>query len=123
MNQALVKLRARIDRLDRILVRRLAERQRLVEAVARSKADPERVRDPARIDAVLANVLQAAAAGGLSQAIAEPIWRELMERSAEHEAAILTRIAPSAPEPDGACCGCRDSAIAPEQGGPLDPRA
>lgn len=115
MSRELTRLRRRIDQLDRTLVRRLAERQRLVEAVARLKGDPRRVRDPVRIEAVLANVIRAAATGGLSRAIAEPVWRELMERSADHEAALL--IASPSLEEHGACCGCRDGPIAPKQGG------
>lgn len=114
MSRELTRLRRRIDQLDRTLVRRLAERQRLVEAVARLKGDPRRVRDPVRIEAVLANVVQAAAAGGLSRAIAEPVWRVLMDRSADHEAALLTT-SPSL-EQQGACCGCRDGPVAPKQG-------
>ena len=123
MSRELMLVRARIDQLDRALVGRLAERQRLVEAVALLKVDPGRVRDPVRIEAVLANVIQAAAVGGLSRAIAEPVWRELMDRSADHEAAILTPSTPPEPEPDGACCGCRDGPIAPAQGGPPSGRS
>lgn len=121
MSRELMRLRARIDQLDRALVRRLAERQRLVEAVARLKVDPDRVRDPARIERVLANVIQVAAVRGLSRAIVEPVWRELMDRSADHEVALLTGASPA--EPDGACCGCRDEPIAPAQGGPLAGRS
>lgn len=119
MSRELMRLRARIDRLDRVLVRRLAERQRLVEAVALLKADPCRVRDPARMERVLANVERAAAVEGLSAAIARPVWRELMDRSAEHEAALLRGFLPAGP-PD-ACCGCRDGTIAPAQGGTRSP--
>ena len=115
MSREMTRLRQRIDHIDRALVRQLAERQRLVEAIARLKADPRRVRDPVRIEAVLANVIHTAASGGLSRAIAEPVWRELMERCADHEAALLT--APPSPEPDGACCGCREGPIARAQGG------
>lgn len=104
--RALGRLRHKLDDLDRILVRRLAERQRLVEAVARLKGDARAVRDPARVEAVLANVLAAASRAGLSPAIAEPVWRLLVERCAAHEAAMLTR--PAAPEPPDACCGCRN---------------
>lgn len=115
----LKRLRDRIDRLDRALVRRLAERQRLVEAVARTKADPRRARDPGRVEAVIANILRSAAGEGLSPDIAEPVWRVLMDRCADHEMAIL---APSdgsfQPEPDadGACCGCKFDAVALAQG-------
>lgn len=119
---ALARLRARLDALDRRLVRRLAERQRLVEAVARLKGDASRVRDPARIEAVLSNVLGAAGAAGLSPAIAEPVWRLLVERCAAHEAAILAGppVAPP-PEPPDACCGCRSGPLAPAQGQPPPP--
>ena len=79
--QALGRLRARLDALDRRLVRRLAERQRLVEAVARIKGDASQVRDPARVESVLSNVLRTAQAAGLSPAIAEPVWRLLVERA------------------------------------------
>jgi isochorismate pyruvate lyase len=85
----LAALRDRLDALDRRTVRALARRQRLVEAVARLKGDPARVRDPARVEAVLANVLQAAGAAGLSADIAEPVWRLLVERCADHEVACL----------------------------------
>lgn len=121
---ALARLRARLDALDRRLVRRLAERQRLVEAVARLKGDASRVRDPARIEAVLSNVLGAAGAAGLSPAIAEPVGRLLVERCAAHEAAILAGppVAPP-PEPPDACCGCRSGPLAPAQGQPPAPAA
>lgn len=101
------RLRTELDHLDRVLVHGLAERQRLVEAVARLKGDPSRVRDPARIEAVLANVLAAARGAGLSPDIALPVWRVLVEQSAAHEADLLHgRAAPAAPPSDGVCCGC-----------------
>ena len=43
------------------------------------------VRDEARINQVLANVKAEAAKKGLSWAIAEPVWREMMERCIAHE--------------------------------------
>lgn len=101
------RLRTEVDHLDRILVHGLAERQRLVEAVARLKGDPSRVRDPARVEAVLANVLTAAEGAGLSPDIALPVWRVLVERSAAHEADLLHgRVAPAAPLAAAVCCGC-----------------
>ena len=95
-------LRDRLDALDRRAVRVLARRQRLVEAIAGLKGDPARVRDPARVEAVLANVLQAAGAAGLSPAIAEPVWRLLVERCAEHQTVWLESHGRNG---DG-CCGC-----------------
>ncbi|MDP3803531.1 chorismate mutase [Brevundimonas sp.] len=106
----LADLRAELDALDRHTVEALARRQRIVEAIARLKGDPARVRDPERVEAVLANVLQAAGVSGLSAAIAEPVWRLLVERCADHEAAWLQA---RADIPGDSCCGCqKDSADA-----------
>lgn len=99
----LADLRVELDALDRRTVEALASRQRLVEEIARLKGDPARVRDPERVEAVLANVLQAAHASGLSAAIAEPVWRLLVELCAEHEASCLQ--APTE-TPRDSCCGC-----------------
>lgn len=96
-------LRTELDALDRRTVQALARRQHIVEAIARVKGDPTKVRDPARVEAVLANVLQAAGVAGLSAAIAEPVWRVLVERCADHQAAWL-RARPAPPR--DTCCGC-----------------
>lgn len=99
----LTALRTELDALDRRVVEALARRQRIVEAIARVKGDPAKVLDPARVEAVLANVLQAASVAGLSTAIAEPVWRVLVERCADHQAAWL-RARPAALR--DTCCGC-----------------
>ena len=78
-------LRQEIDRLDRALVAMLAERQRYIERAAILKQDRGRVRDEARIEDVVAKVVAEATRVGLSPAIAEPVWRELVERSIAHE--------------------------------------
>jgi len=101
----LAALRARIDELDRDLVATLAQRQRLVEGVARLKDHPTQVRDPARVERVVANVLGAATTTGLSASIAEPVWRLLCELCAAHEAAWIE--ARSGGYRDS-CCGCED---------------
>lgn len=92
-------LRTELDALDRRTVEVLARRQRLVETIAWLKGDPAKVRDPERVEAVLANVLEAAGDFGLSPAIAEPVWRLLVELCAEHEAVLLE-------VPRDSCCGC-----------------
>ena len=105
----LATLRTELDALDRQMVKALARRQRVVEAIARLKGDPDKVRDPTRIEAVLANVLRAADLAGLSPAIAEPVWRLLVDRCADHEAAWLQA---RAEPPRDSCCGCQeDSAV------------
>lgn len=78
-------VRAGVDALDRTLVKLLAERQRFMDAAARIKGDRGAVRDEARIQDVLQKVLASAAREGLSPDIAEPVWRELMERCIAHE--------------------------------------
>jgi isochorismate pyruvate lyase len=75
------EVRAEVDRLDRMLVRLLSERQRYIERAAEIKSNRASVRDDARIKDVVAKVLREAAATGLSPTIAEPVWRELIERS------------------------------------------
>lgn len=99
------ELRGAVDAVDRRLVVLLAQRQALVEEVARLKGDPARVLDPERIEAVIANVLTEASVVGLSQGIAEPVWRLLLERCADHEAVWLNA---RAQEPRDGCCGCED---------------
>lgn len=84
-------VRAGVDALDRELVALLARRQAYMAAAARIKAKRSAVRDVARIEAVVANVRAAAAEAGLSPAIAEPVWRTLIERCIAHEMALFDR--------------------------------
>ena len=81
----MTEVRQGVDALDRLLVTILAERQRYMDAAARIKPTREAVRDTARIEEVVANVKLAAREAGLSQEIAEPVWRLLIERCIAHE--------------------------------------
>lgn len=83
--------RARIDRIDAVLVRLVAARQRQVASIAGLKAGPDSVRDPERVAAILARVRSAAGRHGLDEAFAVAVWRELLERSAEAQQALLRR--------------------------------
>ncbi|HEY2034376.1 MAG TPA: chorismate mutase [Rhizomicrobium sp.] len=78
-------VRGQIDRLDRILVGLLAERQGYIERAAQIKQDRNVVHDDARIEDVVAKVLAEAKRVGLSGAIAEPVWRTLIARCIAHE--------------------------------------
>lgn len=82
---AMDEVRAEIDRIDRELVTLMAERQGYIEAAARIKNEERDIRVEWRIDDVIAKVLAAAKAAGLSPGIAEPVWREMIERSIAHE--------------------------------------
>jgi isochorismate pyruvate lyase len=78
-------LRTAIDTLDGRLVRLLALRQAYIERAAVLKTDRGTIRDEARIEDVVTRVLAQAKAAGLSPAIAESVWRVLIERSIAHE--------------------------------------
>jgi isochorismate pyruvate lyase len=77
--ETMAEVRLGVDALDRALVALLAERQRYMDAAARIKPDRTAVRDEARIEEVVAKVKAEARARGLSEAIAEPVWRTLIE--------------------------------------------
>ena len=81
----MAEVRQGVDALDRALVALLAERQRYMDAAARIKADRGAVRDSARIEDVVAKVKAQARAAGLSEAIAEPVWRTLIDRCIAYE--------------------------------------
>ncbi len=78
-------VRAGVDAVDRVLVKLIARRQAYMDAAARIKPDREAVRDEARIAEVLAKVQAEAWEQGLSWAIAEPVWRAMIEACIAHE--------------------------------------
>lgn len=86
-------VRYEIDRLDRVLVRLIAERQGYIEAAARIKERHEDVRLTWRIEDVVAKVLQESERAGLSKRIAEPVWREMIDRCIDHEFAQWEKLA------------------------------
>ena len=81
----MAEVREGVDALDRELVRLLVTRQGYMDAAARIKPSRDHVRDEPRIEQVVANVLSEARKQGLSESIAEPVWRELIERCIAHE--------------------------------------
>lgn len=85
------EVRDGVDRLDRALVELIAERARYMEAAARIKPHRGTVRDEARIEDVVSKVLSEAEKAGLPQQIAEPVWRELVERSIAYEFEVWDR--------------------------------
>lgn len=87
----MAQVRQGVDALDRALVLLLAERQRYMDAAARIKPSRDVVHDQARIEDVVAKVKAAARAAGLSQDIAEPVWRLLIDRCIAYEFAVWDR--------------------------------
>ena len=83
--RTMAEVRQGVDALDLVLVELLAQRQRYMDAAARIKPNRDAVHDEARIEQVVANVKAEAVKVGLSHAIAEPVWRLLIERCIAHE--------------------------------------
>jgi isochorismate pyruvate lyase len=88
----MAEVRQGVDALDRALVALLVERQGYMDAAARIKPDRGVVRDEARIEDVVAKVRAAARAAGLSEAIAEPVWRQLIDRCIAYEYGVWDRL-------------------------------
>ncbi|HEY3951464.1 chorismate mutase [Phenylobacterium sp.] len=88
----MTEVRQGVDAIDRLLVAVLAERQRYMDAAARIKTDRAAVRDVARVEEVVARVKAAARAAGLSETIAEPVWRTLIEACIAHEFGVWDRL-------------------------------
>lgn len=87
----MAEVRVGVDALDRALVKLLAERQGYMDAAARIKPDRKVVRDTARIEDVVSKVKAAATEAGLSHAIAEPVWRTLVDRCIAYEFGVWDR--------------------------------
>lgn len=88
----MAEVRQGVDALDRQLVALLAERQRYMDAAARIKQDRDAVRDNARVEDVVAKVKAEARKAGLSEAIAEPVWRTLIEGCIAYEFEVWDRL-------------------------------
>ena len=78
-------VRYEIDRLDRILVALIADRQSFMAAAARIKGERKAVHDRDRIEDVVSKILAEADRQGLSRAIAEPVWRTMIDRCIAYE--------------------------------------
>ena len=83
--QTMQDVRYEIDRIDRVLVHILAERQSFMDAAARIKPDRAAVYDSDRIEDVVSKVLKTCETEGLSPDIAEPVWRLLIEKCIAYE--------------------------------------
>ncbi len=84
-------IREAIDQLDCQLVALLAERQKMIAAASKVKPSRDNIRDPERIEEVIKLVLQQAEKVGLDAAIAEPVWRQLIESSIAYEYSVFDK--------------------------------
>lgn len=90
--ETMADVRQGVDAIDRMLVVLLSERQGYMDAAARIKSDRGVVRDNARVEEVVARVRAAAREAGLSEAIAEPVWRTLIDRCIAYEFGVWDRL-------------------------------
>ncbi|WP_309645304.1 chorismate mutase [Phenylobacterium sp.] len=90
--ETMADVRKGVDALDRTLVLLLAERQRYMDAAARIKTDRATVLDTARIEDVVTKVKANARAAGLSEGIAEPVWRLLIDRCIAYEFGVWDQL-------------------------------
>ena len=85
----LEKLREEMDKLDKEILSLIAQRQKCVEKVALVKNNKDLVVDKKRIEEVIRRVKRLSKEKGLSEKIAESLWRKLIELSIDHEYEIL----------------------------------
>ena len=78
--ETMAQVREGVDALDRELVALLVKRQAYMSAAGRIKNDRDAVYDADRIEDVVEKVLAEARKQGLSEDIAEQVWRKLIER-------------------------------------------
>lgn len=100
--RTMTEIREAIDRLDRALVRLLAERQGYVAQAGRIKGERAAVRDEARIAEVIAKVRQAARDHGLDESLAEAVWQVMVEEFIAFEFRVFDARTDMTPRADGA---------------------
>lgn len=82
---SLAELRSEIDRIDRELVRLIAERIGFVRRAAELKSRRDEILDPARIDSIVGAVEREAEEKGLDGAAAGEAFRAMIERFVAYE--------------------------------------
>lgn len=88
--KTMAEIRAEIDRVDRELVRLLAERTGYIDRAAEIKGPlqmPARI--ASRVEEVVANVRREAVAQGLPPDLIEKLWRRLIDWSIAREEGVL----------------------------------
>lgn len=88
------EVRENIDRIDREIVRLMAERGRYVHEAARFKANPAQVEDPKRIEQIVARVKGMAAEQGLSPEVAGATYRAMVGAFTAYEQGVSAAAQP-----------------------------
>jgi isochorismate pyruvate lyase len=89
----LAEVRQNIDRIDRELVRLMAERGRYVHEASRFKANPAQVEAPERAEAVVRKAMSLAQEYGLSARIAENTYRAMVRSFTDYEQDVFAKAA------------------------------
>jgi isochorismate pyruvate lyase len=87
----LAEVRQNIDRLDRELVRLMAERGRYVHEASRFKANPAQVEAPERAEAVVRKAMSLAEENGLPVRIAENTYRAMIRSFTDYEQEVFAK--------------------------------
>jgi isochorismate pyruvate lyase len=93
------EVRSNIDRLDREIVRLIAERSQYVHEAARFKANPAQVEAPERAEAVVRKAMATAEQEGLSPKIAEAAYRAMIRAFIDYEQDIFSAAAAAGKAP------------------------
>lgn len=88
-------VRTEIDRLDRELVRLLAERFGYVHRMSEIKTSPSEALVPARVDEVLNRVSSEAAKVGLDPDLARTLWSRLIDWNIAFEEQAIRKRGPN----------------------------
>jgi isochorismate pyruvate lyase len=97
--KTLGEVRDNIDRLDREIVRLIAERGRYVHEAARFKANPAQVEAPERAEAVVRKAMSLAEQDGLSPKVAEATYRAMVRGFIDYEQDVFAKAAASGDAP------------------------
>ncbi len=89
--KSLAEVRENIDRIDRDLVRLMAQRQKYVAEAGRFKANPAAVSAPARVEQVIEKVKKLAREEGLAEAVAEKAFRAMIAGFEDYERDVWTK--------------------------------
>ena len=87
--KSLGEVRDNIDRLDKEIVRLMAERGRFVHEAARFKENPAQVEAPERAEAVVRKAMTLAEQNGLSPKVAEAAYREMVRAFIDYEQGVF----------------------------------
>jgi isochorismate pyruvate lyase len=97
--KTLGEVRTNIDRLDREIVRLIAERGRYVHEAARFKANPAQVEAPERAEAVVRKAMALAEQNGLSPKVAEATYRAMVRGFIDYEQEVFAAAAAAGQAP------------------------